>query len=434
MQKKLVWIALYHTVVNWMKSMTLRINSITLYGLFLVLFGLNTFVLEWPILGSILLIFYLALFGNLLGNVLKKDAPFPDRWWIGLWSLLSLLLIVLTTTYYLAFIPKWIFQGIALVPPLFFCLHKYTQCFTYSTDQIDWRTGIKKIQMVSKHVWIAVACTLLSVSVYFHYTLLHPITDAVRSPFERVPVSLIVFVALSISLIFPLLYRGREHILSIALFVILCFSFFSFTAIVFPIGYGFDSFIHKATESHLAEFGTITPKPFYYIGQYVLVLFFSHAFSLPLELVDTFLVPVLAALLIPLAWYGASVCMIKNPRHALFPLVGLFLLPLDSFIVTTPQSLANLWIFLTILASVHALSIPETTKWFQNLIPIFLGTMSAILIHPIAGIPIFFYTNFLAIPPLTTKRLLRRLLFWILFLFGTIMLPASFLLNAIKTG
>ena len=50
---------------------------------------------------------------------------------------------------------------------------------------------------------------------------------------------------------------------------------FSVANIIFPLGFGFDPFIHQATEKHILDFGFILPKKLYYIGQYVLVGFLS---------------------------------------------------------------------------------------------------------------------------------------------------------------
>ena len=84
-----------------------------------------------------------------------------------------------------------------------------------------------------------------------------------RSTWERLPYGIITLFTLATLLSFSLLWRGKERALSLTLIMGLCFAFVSVVAISFPIGYGFDSFIHKATELHLAEFGTIPPKPFW---------------------------------------------------------------------------------------------------------------------------------------------------------------------------
>ncbi|MCR4256203.1 MAG: hypothetical protein NUW08_00685, partial [Candidatus Uhrbacteria bacterium] len=60
--------------------------------------------------------------------------------------------------------------------------------------------------------------------------------------------------------------------------------------LLYRIGYGFDGFLHVATERIVLETGTLEPKPLYYMGQYVFVTWLSRFTSLPVEVADRFLV------------------------------------------------------------------------------------------------------------------------------------------------
>jgi hypothetical protein len=137
-------------------------------------------------------------------------------------------------------------------------------------------------------------------------------------------------------------------------------------AILFPLGFGFDPFLHRATLTHIIEFGTITPKPFYYIGAYMLELFGSLLFRIPLFHLDVFLAPIGFTFL---AW-------IAFRARALHP-ITLCLLPFAAFISTTPQAIGFLWIFATILAL--RLQLPKTYG--------LLFAIAAFVAHPIAGVP-----------------------------------------------
>ncbi len=431
-----------------------RAYSTILFPLFIAIFIANTFILQQPLIGIALLFVYLIWFGNALSAHILPQEDEPGRWWTGIFVLLSMIMALGSIVYYAAFVPAIIFQLIVLATPMVLIGAKKNKpifSFSFTSWIAKWR---EKNTGITRSLIGAVLCATLSLAIFFHRIQSQPILEAVRSPWDKIDISLLALFAIASLITFTLLYRGRERILSLFLFGLLFLSLFSFAAIVYPIGYGFDSFIHKATETHLANYGTITPKPFYYIGQYTLVLFFSHAFSLPIDLVDTFLVPLLAALLLPLAWYSASVRIIKNPRHALFALIGLFLLPLDSFVITTPQSLANLWTLLVILASVPLLVEIDPLlpglfgkERLKNLVgklfPIFIGTIATMLIHPIAGIPIFFFCCLLALNSNSAKggssfggkkNYFRSFLFWIVLAAGAVMLPASFIANAVKSG
>ena len=201
-------------------------------------------------------------------------------------------------------------------------------------------------------------------------------------------------------------------------------------AFVFPIGYGFDSFIHKATELHLSNFGFITPKPFYYIGQYVLVLFLQHGFSIPILIADTFLIPVITSILLPIAWYTAAAHITNEKRLATTTLMGIFLLPLSGFIVTTPQALGNLWIILLIL-----LSIPYLLSKEKPGLPILCTlALATLFIHPIAGIPAMIYVALLMCDPDRSPnkfKMVSKIFFYFLSVLASIILPLSFILSSI---
>lgn len=398
-----------------------RINSTIFSFVFIVFFVVNTFLLKEPFIGLILGVLFILLVGNALATVLPASETNQKNWWFAVWIIFSLIMLIGSVAYYIAYVPAVLFQSIALVTIVL---------SLWKTKIPNLPISLHTLRRISKPVWIAIACTVLFLGLFFSFTRSHQIFDAVRSPWDRIHPSILLLFAVVSVLVFTMLYRGRERIISLLLFFLLLGTILFFAVQVYPIGYGFDSFIHQATESHLAEFGTITPKPFYYIGQYTLILFFSHAFSLPIVLVDTFLLPLLTVILLPLAWFSSAVSIIKKPRPALFTLVGIFLLPLETFIVTTPQSLANLWILLAILASVPIL-FQETTPKKNKIIwgGCFLGAIATILIHPISGIPIFLYFCLLALTSIST-----RAFFWIVAVVSALALPASFLLNAIKSG
>lgn len=151
----------------------------------------------------------------------------------------------------------------------------------------------------------------------------------------------------------------------------------SITLFIYRLGFGFDGFLHIASEQVLLQTGFLQPKPFYYIGQYVLTTWFSRFADIPIASVDAFLVPLACALLLP---FGVFILQRYRPfaggiLFALFPVaVG---------IATTPQSFAYI---IGILALI--LSLGSGPGRIHPLAPILLGLWS-IAIHPLAGIPLF---------------------------------------------
>lgn len=205
---------------------------------------------------------------------------------------------------------------------------------------------------------------ILSLVVLLFSAAAHPVTSATRSLwllFSPAHIFLLGITSLCAVLLFHLSVR-----LSALLGALTVGCAASLAAILFPLGFGFDPFLHRATLTHIIEFGTITPKPFYYIGAYSLELFGNLLLHVPLFLLDVFFAPVGLAIL---TW-------ISLRSRTLHP-VALCLLPLAAFVSTTPQAIGFLWIFATVLAL--RLKIPKTYA--------LLFAVAAFVAHPLAGVP-----------------------------------------------
>lgn len=214
---------------------------------------------------------------------------------------------------------------------------------------------------------------VLALAAWWSAVLPVAITDAVRSPWGIVPVFSVA--ALGIALFCGIALLRRHGALGASLLLATLFSGVSMAAVVYPLGFGFDPFLHRATVAHIAEFGTITPKPLYYIGQYAIELVLTLLARLPLTTVDHILLPVLTTLFIGTsAWYGLRDRMTSAPALVL---AGLVFLPLGAFVSTTPQGIAYVF-----TASVVLLSFGATPAWLLALL-----ALASLLTHPLAGIP-----------------------------------------------
>jgi len=146
--------------------------------------------------------------------------------------------------------------------------------------------------------------------------------------------------------------------------------------LVLPLGYGFDSFIHQATTKLLQTYHTITPKPWYYVGQYSLEVILSDWLKISLKQIDLFLLPVLVGLTLPV--------VIKKLNNLPEQTTGwLYLLPLiitlPAFTYTTPLNLAY-YLALLVIISLTNKTLPRWLPW--------LFTMAALVTHPIIGLPL----------------------------------------------
>ncbi len=247
------------------------------------------------------------------------------------------------------------------------------------------------------------------------------ITEAMRSPWD------VISPLLLISLFFAALCTGAllrysHRSLALASSSLLLLSGFSLFALAYPIGFGFDPFIHQATVAHILEFGTITPKPLYYIGQYALELILSGVFLLPLEFIDHWLIPILAAIILPTSLLLGSARSFATKKSSF--LFALFLLPFSAFLLTTPQSLAYLF-----TAASLFLLLPVLAKEQKSLLLPGILAIAAMITHPLAGIPAILFF-FLAVLSRISHEKTRQVLLGTTLLFSSIALPLVFFLQS----
>lgn len=241
------------------------------------------------------------------------------------------------------------------------------------------------------------------------------ISEAVRSPWAQV--SAVSVLALGITGCAAALsaFRGSRAVTAILVAGIL-FSITSMAATVYPLGFGFDPFLHRATVEHIVTNGTITPKPLYYIGQYALELAGTKIFALPLAAVDVFLAPALLAL--------AAMAIALNQQGKAASSLALLFLPFAGFIPTTPQALGYVWTLATVFAVCFRSGQKPAARWLGWL----FGAV-ALVTHPIAGIPTVLF--------LMTAALIehkQRAATIVLVTSGAVALPAVFLIQATIFG
>ncbi len=219
--------------------------------------------------------------------------------------------------------------------------------------------------------------TILLCGAYILFTThTHQTFTPIRSPWSALPLGVPVAYALSIPALF-LLTRETKRTWVLALGVsIPLFTLAAIPILLYPLGYGFDGFLHRASERILVHTGTLQPKPFYYMGHYVFVTWLARLFHVGHELIDLWLVPV-ALLLVPWA-FTRRLDSDAWKRYA--PIALLLALPLDQLLVSTPQTFAYL------LGGV-ALALAAGGGSPIYTIPIALWSLAT---HPLAGIPFVF--------------------------------------------
>jgi len=393
---------------------------------FLALFIVNLYNWQNAVLGAILLALFFLYYGTALGRAIVPHDTGLHRAWAGSFLLLSLVMLAGTVAYYVGSVNENVWAVVVILTAAFV----YYAAIRHEREHDTLHSFDHKIPAC---VVLSIIMGMLLIIAGVSVITGAEITEAVRSPWEQIPSALFLPIFGVCLIVAALVSRGKERAWILPLVMATLFIFVSLAALVYPLGYGFDSFIHLTTVEHIAENGTITPKPFYYIGQYSAVLFFTQAFHLPIDIIDRMLLPLLTALLLPLAWFFAFVHLGDNKRAAIFSLLGLFFIPLSGFIVTTPQGLANLWTLIIILLTIPLL---KDTKEV-SLLALFVLGITALAIHPLAGIPILLYLALIATGPfahLSPIPVISKSIFWIIAALGSVILPLVFVINAKISG
>ncbi len=249
---------------------------------------------------------------------------------------------------------------------------------------------------------------------------------SIISPWQIVPSCFFFIILLSaLILIILIFYKSKFNLLFIALFI---FLFNSVAIIIYKFGFGFDFFIHQATMELINAAGSVEPKPFYYLGQYSLVIILHKLLFIPIYYLHLFLVPALASFLIPINLYQVLEEKFSSKTNIFLSILFTTSLPLGFFFNTTPQNLAYLFLILVILRGLIC-------RNHFDIIYIFTLSLSALFIQPIAGIPALLLSSAITVHHSDFKKNIKKYLNYLLFILSAVSLPMAFiLLNKINNS
>jgi len=278
-----------------------------------------------------------------------------------------------------------------------------------------------KIEIIPQKSWLHIIWPILVYSVLigtaFTILISHSSASALISPWDAVPISFFIFYLSATAWLFYVLGRQLKPSVKIWLLRIHYFLALGIAIIVYKIGYGFDPFIHQATMELIDKQGYVLPKPLYYLGQYSLIIIIHKIFGLSIYFLNKILVPVAAALFLPKAIWT----FLENrgaPKRATLVILSLLALPLNLFILSTPQNLNYLWLLLLIF---------YTFSSHLKHLPIILA-LATLAIHPLGGLPALFFVAWTELLKIKNKIKLvwYRLLNILLWLGAALSLPLSF--------
>lgn len=262
-----------------------------------------------------------------------------------------------------------------------FLILKYFFKKTHSPSSLSSTFSAEPDETASEggRVWALALAPVLALAVVCFIVLARNQTGAaVNTPWTQVPPLFWISLALAAAGGAALFARARANASYVAAFALMAVGT-CVAAVAYRIGYGYDPFVHAAAERHILETGVINPKTVYYSGQYALVVLISFVTKLPVEAIGVWLVPALAAFAIPAAACYAARAMKRSAGTICAALLAI--LPIASFIDTTPFGLAALY---AALAAVLGLAAKNNER-LKLLVWLFAA--AAFITHPIAGVP-----------------------------------------------
>ena len=254
---------------------------------------------------------------------------------------------------------------------------------------------------------------LFAASIYILFTA--RTSEAIISPWQTIhPFFYALYFLLTACLLFIIAQKKPLANLLIILHYALSFSI---ALIIYKIGYGFDPFIHQATEELIAKTGEVNPKPFYYLGQYALVVLLNKITLIPIIYLDKILVLFFGGIVLPAAMLAVLTKWLESKKIVQITILFLLILPFSFLIVTTPQNLAYIFLISTLIYSLNC-------KNTLDYINIFLLSLAAFFIQPLAGIPALLFACLIII--YNGKIKIKKIGYFIIYSSMALALPVAF--------
>ncbi len=401
----------------------LKINWKLYYSLsLLIIIGIlsNLFYFCSSLVGIIMGIVYFLYFSLFFGHMFFNKHYIYTKLIFGLIMLFSYLMISGSIFYYLyklAFIPILL---ILIIAPIFLGIELFKNPLIIKINKIKYTTSlILKITLILFYLSLIAVC--------IKYLLGQSTTFSINTPWKMISPNFFILYVISILFILFILYISKSRFV---LFLLLIHFFFSFSIIliIYKLGFGYDPFLHQASEKLMSLTGTFSPKPFYYIGQYSLVVILSKVFNLSVPIIDKLLVPVCASLFLPVVMFQGLKNSLKLKKNLIFISCLLFLLiPFTFFTYTTPQALSNVFLLILIFLSLSYIN-KKINIW-----PLIIITFVICFIHLLSGIPAIIFLALLYLFNANFKIKIKNIFIIMIAIMSSFIIPLSFVIfNFIK--
>jgi hypothetical protein len=387
----------------------------------------NIFLLHHQVLGAVSGAMLVFLFGYFISSAVFKDEEWGWKLFFTLPISMASIITVATPVYYFYKLDNYSIAAIAIALPLLALFFNIRKKAAATKEKKSFGGNSEDTQIINPgwHAPIYVLLFLMEAAVFF-WIFTHGTTDAIRTPWLLLGKKFLVLHFLTSIFLALAVFRSKRAGFNLFFISAHAFITFGLGLLIYKIGYGFDPFIHRATEDLILQTGAVFPKPLYYLGQYSLIVFLSKILLIPVALLDKLLVPVSAAIFLPASIFWGFKKFFSTEKMVIFAPFLLLAVPFTQFVATTPQGLANFFVCLLAFLSFGFIG-----KKQHFILALF--ALAAFFIHPLAGIPALF---FVAFDFLLYKEVgkFKTIILFIIFLLAIFAVPASFIAKEIITG
>ncbi len=376
--------------------------------------------LHWPILGLIAGIFWLAFNAKKIGDTWFDFVPGSLKNIFGFLSILFTFSLIYSLFYHFWLINIWTFLSSLAIVTITTEFSSWKKTINhYFLPNLDFSTwSLRKLPKII--IPLAILWTDL---LMLWYVTKKASTGLIRSPWELLSYKFWILLSIASILLITWILQSQKSQKTLFLVSLHFFVISSIALLLYPLGFGYDQFLHQSALQVIKDTGTLKPHLFLYIGQYAWTLFLSDLWQISLVKINQYLVPVSFALLWPYTlYYGLKYGLKWSTKITLSSILISIIFGFNFAIMTTPQNLAFL------LSAVFIFLLPLLQKNRRYLPFATFFSLALLTIHPLGGISSFILVLFLWWEKTKFSPLTKKIGNLGIYLSATISLPLFFAL------
>ncbi len=368
-----------------------------------------------PLVGILAGFFYLFFNSKKLGDIFFDKARPSFKNILGLLTIIIYLSLLYTTAYHFYQINDLIFWVALLSIPLAVeIISRSLNREHYYFTELD----IPNIRLANIKNLILPLIILILDGLTFWLLFRRATVEVLRSPWEILDAKFWLLLIVSTILLVIFILHSQQANKPLFLMAVHFLLFSSIALILYPLGFGYDPFIHQANMKIIAETGTLNPRLFLYIGQYGQIFFLSDLWQISLNTINKLFMPFAFSLFWPYTlYYGLRYGLNWPRRMSMICILASLLVGFNFAIMSTPQNLTFL------LFAIFIFLIPVIRK---GSISLYFGlslSLAALTIHPLGGIPLLYSVVLLMITKSEFSKLWKSILYYLSLLGAAISLP-----------